>query len=926
MDLSAEPNIGDEPELILSMPLKDGNDHDGGPEVSGEGDNEKKKKKTRSSSKSGKKRRSSSTKGRRKVAADDSGENATSSSSKARRQSNDKGKKRRDTSRRNSIKRSSSLVSMSSKEGEPSGNNASNRSLDVDIDAILEQRASNRPSSNRSLSKASNHSLSKASNHSLKKASNHSLNRTSNRSLNRTTSSDSLNRPSSHRSLNRPSANHSWDRAPSNHSLHSSSKSLNLSFTSLNDVTQNEGKKKKKEKYDFVSDIDDDLDTKNSIENIPLFIDKEVQNAEATSVPTPSNGKDSAANGQRSREGKKNGRDQDPKHKKSRRPQLSKTDELGRTSNHYKLDGVYYHQKTESKEKKSTGNEPEDDEEEVQVVTKAPTESNGKDTANRPSTKGRFRTRRRGSVQADEVPRTRSKSRGRTRSKSREKQKPRAQKDYARMRSARNADPLSSRSAHNKNGDKRIKRGTGANVISPESEEAVKKLFGSGAPLSAGNQKVTESKNTGSESRPPSTLSVQDAKEKSAARIENTVSESQPSSTSSLNDNTERTEDLNDQDTTENRDKPRRRSRSGKPSKKDRGLTRITNKSGHKLRKKSTHEKTMRGKDSLALEGNPQNDSSQNNDSDLKVTADGTEPSDSSPAEEFAPGNEKVVNTEKTRKKDKGPTRRKSVVKERKSRGRDNANDEAKNPSPQEYEFDYRSKDTDSHVTPSLDSDESESEEKDNEITQDNNYLQLSFGAENNNLFALMDEKANQSFSETKGAGGQPETEDRNETLRSYISFADEVDLRVTTHSFNVSKSAHASGSDPSFADSFFSYDDDGFANDIDDGFGAKKTPTSKKNKALPFSLSKSLHHEVGRHHDEVFANDNDNEDSPRRKRRDSMLKKMKTGITEGGRRTLQKASSTRNMLEQATTRVLARRTEEGRGLLRNDSFDSDES
>jgi hypothetical protein len=344
----------------------------------------------------------------------------------------------------------------------------------------------------------------------------------------------------------------------------------------------------------------------------------------------------------------------------------------------------------------------------------------------------------------------------------------------------------------------------------------------------------------------------------------------------------------------------------------------------------------MRGKDSSALEVNPQNDSSQNNDSDLKATADGIERPDSSPAE-FAPGNEKVVNeildqgekesakirsnTEKTKKKDKGSTRRKTV-KERKSRAKDDANDEAENPSPHEYEFDYRSKDTDSHVTPSLDSDESESEEKDNEIAEGNNYLQLSFGAEKNDLFALMDEKVNQSFSETKGAGGQPETEDRNETLRSYISFADEVDLKVTTHSFNVSKSAHTLGSDPAFADSFFSYDDDGFANDIDEGFGAKKTPTSKKNKALPFSLSKSLHHEVGRHHDEVFANDNDDENSPRRKRRDSMLKKMKTGITEGGRRTLQKASSTRNMLEQATTRVLARGTEEGRGLLRNDSFD----
>ncbi len=233
--------------------------------------------------------------------------------------------------------------------------------------------------------------------------------------------------------------------------------------------------------------------------------------------------------------------------------------------------------------------------------------------------------------------------------------------------------------------------------------------------------------------------------------------------------------------------------------------------------------------------------------------------------------------------------------------------------------------DTGSFFSASMASDGSE--EKDEDTGGDANYLQLTFvtehGTDGNNLFALMDEKLNRSFAELDG----PETEERNSTLRSFVSFTDEIDLKVSTTSYSLSQAPRAkltddiSTDDCYSADEDFPYNDTEFAPDFVNEYGNAtwndepiKVKKSIRKKLSPFGLSKSLHDISGLHHDNGLT-----DLSPRRRKR-GMLQKMKTGIAKGGRQTLQKAASTRNILEQATTKVLSRRKEEGRGLLRNDS------
>jgi hypothetical protein len=876
---------------------------------------------------------------------------------------------------------------------------------------------------------------------------NHSIDKkpSSNRSFNSVQSLENQNWPSLNPIFNSFRTQKSPSQPSSTRSLNIYSKSSNQ-FLHSYDIGDRDSSRKETfgtSNFCFDSDIEVDCGTK-YFDNVPLVIANGVKDAEASLVPTTSNDKDSTRSGQRSRKGKRNIRDPDSKEGKSRHPQLSKTDELGRASSHYKLEGVYFNQRMESKVKKAARNES-NKEEEIQVLTKM--DSDGNDTTNRSG--------RRGSTGGkDEFTRRRSRSR----------EVPRAQKDITQVRSARD---LGMRSSHIKSSDRRIKRGYGAKIMSPESKEALKKMFGlenlsseENPIITAINElkaltksmkdsedvSLTEVELAESENQPSSmniteesladtekvskkldslskdlekkqrrwgsagettkkdrisTQSQEVAKKlsrletplsekdpivakttelKSGIEIENTTSESTPSSPSSMKD---------------------RRSITGKTTKKDRTSTRISNKSSHKSSRKFTHEK----KYSSAIDVNPQSDSSKKNDPDLKVKTSCIEPSSSS-VEEFVSASEKEIfeilnqdakestknrsSTEKTTKKKKTSTRSRSSAKSRKSRGKDPTpietdpqSDESTKDDPDskvntsnieptisssvkefnsesekdingipDYEADTRislndlfsngedvSKKESNIFAPSLGS--IESEEKDDNVADDANYLQLTFHSENygdtDNLFAVIDEKFNQSFCSAKLMEGQKRTEDRNDSLRSFASFNDDIDLQVSTASFSLSKPVHEKGTGYVSADDGFADDDDDIlADDVREDSTAKKknlvTPMSRRKKKVSlFSISKSLH-DVGRHHDDVIADgvgedspqdspQYSPQDSPQRKRR-GMLNKMKTGFSEGSRRTFQKASSTRNMLGQATTKVLSRRKEEGKGLLSNDSVD----
>lgn len=230
--------------------------------------------------------------------------------------------------------------------------------------------------------------------------------------------------------------------------------------------------------------------------------------------------------------------------------------------------------------------------------------------------------------------------------------------------------------------------------------------------------------------------------------------------------------------------------------------------------------------------------------------------------------------------------------------------------------------DADSFFSESVASDESE--EKDSESVVDDNYLQLTFstehGTDGNALFAMMDEKFQQSF---QSLGLQREMSERNVSHKSFFSFADEIDLKVSTTSYSLSKNAHvAKNKDDYSTDDDFLEDDDGLAHDTLEYTPAIQrnkflTPVPKKKKLPSFGISQSLHN-PGLRKSQSFANGTS--DLTPRKGRRGMLQTLKMG----SQRTLQKAASSRNMLGQATTRMLARNTEEGKGLLKNASWGTD--
>merc|ERR1711933_19913 len=234
-------------------------------------------------------------------------------------------------------------------------------------------------------------------------------------------------------------------------------------------------------------------------------------------------------------------------------------------------------------------------------------------------------------------------------------------------------------------------------------------------------------------------------------------------------------------------------------------------------------------------------------------------------------------------------------------------------------------KDINGIIAPSLCS--NESEEKDDDDSDEDNYLQLTFVAENglgtDNLFAIMDEQLNRSSHQSSSNdmdAPYADTGDRNTSIRSFVSFTNEIELKVSTTSYSLSRNV-LDGDDP--ANETFHCNHAIFVNDTEKTTNTKvkksltPTPRRKKLTSSSFGMSRSLHAAVP-FGDAGCINGIEEESSKPQKR--GMLRKMRKGITEGSKLTFQKAASTRHMLGQATTKVLARRKEEGRGLLRNDS------
>ncbi len=389
--------------------------------------------------------------------------------------------------------------------------------------------------------------------------------------------------------------------------------------------------------------------------------------------------------------------------------------------------------------------------------------------------------------------------------------------------------------------------------------------------------------------------------------------------------------------------KQRRRSSMGKVSKKDR-----SNKSG-KIPKKSTREKKSKSKDSPSLDAHAQADAT-----DLpspSAVENGVTVENSKETKDSA---KNQSSNSKTAKKDKA--HRRSSVKEKK-REKELVSAEAtpqidssptgylvtklkpdinadlsfpssSNRSHHDFISSHHSKrenrslctDENSFYSESAASDETEG--KESESVVDDNYLQLTFSTEHGtaeDALLAINEKYHQSF---QSLGIQQES-DRNISHKSFFSFADEIDLKVSTASYSLSKSGHvAKNKDDFTSDDDFLEDDDSFANaTLEDTANQNhkfSTPVPRKKKLPAFGLSQSLHNPA-LHNSSSFANGTDL--TPKNNMR-GMLQKMKMG----SQRTLQKAASTRNMLGHATTKLLARNKEEGKGLLNNASWQDDDS
>ena len=418
--------------------------------------------------------------------------------------------------------------------------------------------------------------------------------------------------------------------------------------------------------------------------------------------------------------------------------------------------------------------------------------------------------------------------------------------------------------------------------------------------------------------------------------------------------------------------KQRRRSSSGKPTRKDRNTPRIAGKSGHKLSRKSTREKKRR--DACKKQDSAEDFTSEEFASEEFASEFASEEffsefvAENDVANEYLKNNStELAKNRSTTRKEKTSTRKK-IEKEKRGRRKDlspnetnrecnhnkendcdlKVNTESTESSAEDDEFSERSKrkvaapslsdlfssndhdareakDVIGSLTPSLCS--SESEEKDDEEADEDNYLQLTFVAESgvgtDNLFALMDEQLNRSFNQSFSNdmdASNTDSADRNTSIRSFVSFTNEIELRVSTTSYSLSRNVQ-DGDDP--ASETFHCNHSIFVNasgeEISTQMKKASTPTPRRKKLTSpsFGLSRSLHAAVP-FGDAGFVNGIGEESNKIPKR--GMLRKMRKGITEGSKLTFQKAATTRNLLGQATTKVLSRNKEEGRGLLSEDS------
>ena len=416
---------------------------------------------------------------------------------------------------------------------------------------------------------------------------------------------------------------------------------------------------------------------------------------------------------------------------------------------------------------------------------------------------------------------------------------------------------------------------------------------------------------------------------------------STPENTEATNENgIPATPILNDSEmTAEGTEKKRhRRSSMGKVSKKDK-----SNK-GSKIAKKSSREKKSKSKDSpsdamdlpispavencVTVENRETKDSAKNQSSTSKIAKKDKTNRRSSVKEKKKKREKESVSAEAIPQIDASPTGY-LVTKLKPDINAELSIPSSSNRSLHDFLSSHHSKretrsictDENSFYSESTASDETEEKESDSVV--DDNYLQLTFstehGRDDNALFAMMDEKFHQSF---QSLGIRKES-DRNVSHKSFFSFTDEIDLKVSTTSYSLSNSGHvAKNKDDFTSDDDFLEDDDSFANATLEETAIQNnkfsTPVSRKKKLPPFGLSQSLHNPA-LHKSSSFANGT--ELRPKKNMR-GMLQKMKMG----SQRTLQKAASTRNMLGHATTKMLSRNKEEGKGLLRNASWEDDDN
>eukprot|EP00535_Pseudo-nitzschia_heimii_P010647 CAMPEP_0197178378 /NCGR_PEP_ID=MMETSP1423-20130617/3674_1 /TAXON_ID=476441 /ORGANISM="Pseudo-nitzschia heimii, Strain UNC1101" /LENGTH=1318 /DNA_ID=CAMNT_0042628103 /DNA_START=274 /DNA_END=4230 /DNA_ORIENTATION=+ len=383
--------------------------------------------------------------------------------------------------------------------------------------------------------------------------------------------------------------------------------------------------------------------------------------------------------------------------------------------------------------------------------------------------------------------------------------------------------------------------------------------------------------------------------------------------------------------------KQRRRSSSGKPTRKDKSSHRIASKSGHKLSRKSTRERKSR--DTSKKQDSTEGDNSEDLASEDFASEEFS--SEEEASEKIVAGNDEanqclnidsmeLAKNQSSTRKEKTSTRKKTESSAEGGEFRDRLKGSVAAPSLSNLfsSSDHNAKeanDINGSLAPSLCS--NESEEKDDEESDEDNYLQLTFVAENgigaDNLFALMDEQLNGSFNQSDSNdmdASNAESGDRNASNRTFVSFTNEIELKVSTTSYSLSRNVY-DGDDP--ANETFHCNHamfiDGSGEEISTKMKKASTPTPRRKKlsSPSFGLSRSLH-AADPFGDSGFVNGSLEESTKTPKR--GMLRKMRKGITEGSKLTFQRAASTRNMLGQATTKVLARRKEEGRGLLCNDS------